>query len=124
MAYYDVDDEELEPEVKKNRDFVYLYWKNPKESFKDNDSYAPDLWLLDLGSKHFCETDYAILWEKAAIYTMLRLKLIEEKESQLYWLLHDTESCAITSEQSIARHGIIVIIQKGLESLKELLKLI
>jgi len=36
-----------------NEDFVRRAWKKVKKGWKDNDSYAPDLFLLDVGNEHF-----------------------------------------------------------------------
>ena len=102
-----------------NKDFVYLYWKEPKEGYKDNDSYGDDFWLLDLGSKHFSNIDNALLWQEAAEYTLLRLRLIEQTEEQIDWLTNYTEQCAETPTQKRARIDLLEIAHCNLRSLKE-----
>lgn len=52
-----------------NEDFVRKAWKVVKKDWKDNDSYAPDLFLLDVGDKHFFDADYNKVWAEAAKYT-------------------------------------------------------
>lgn len=52
-----------------NEDFVRKAWKSLKKDWKDNDSYAPDLFLLDVGDKHFSNADYDKVWAEAAEYT-------------------------------------------------------
>jgi len=98
--------------------FVRLYWKEPKTGFDDGDSYKSDIWTVDLGAKHIWNTDHRQMWEDAADYTRMRLRMIEEVEEQYYWLLHCTEFSTVTLEQERARKTLINDIRLKLASLK------
>ena len=68
---------------------VRTYWQTVEPHIKDNDSYAPDLFCLDLiGGFHAAHNDREKenVWKQAALYTLERLKLLEELDEQLKWL--------------------------------------
>jgi hypothetical protein len=98
--------------------FVRLYWKSPKTGFEDGDSYKSDIWSVDLGSKHIWSSEHRLMWEDAADYTRMILRMIEEAEEQYYWLLHGTKFSAITLEQVRARKYLINELNLKLQSLK------
>jgi hypothetical protein len=102
-----------------SENFVRLYWKSPIEGYKDNDSYAPDLYLLDLGKKHFFDANRNLLWEEAADYTRLILKQIEELEEQLDWLAHFTKDVTNGEVQKKARINLIEETWFRLDALKK-----
>lgn len=53
-----------------NEDFVRTTWEKVRKSWKDNDSYAPDLIILEVGNRNFSDPKYDVVWKEAADYTI------------------------------------------------------
>jgi len=49
--------------------YVKDHWKEINEHWKDNDSYAPDLFIVNIGDGHFYDKDPNKVWKKAAEFT-------------------------------------------------------
>jgi hypothetical protein len=98
--------------------FVRSFWKRVEPRWKDNDSYADNLFLLSLGTKYFGNKDALVVWIEAEKYTMEYLKNIELVEEQLNWLKSFTSKSVHNTIQEQARDYLITNTKQRLDILK------
>ncbi len=105
-----------------SEDFVRLHWKILDKRWKDNDSYAPDLFLLDIGDKHFFDQDYKKVWDDAAKYTRELASEIARIQADIWWVQNARVIDTIQECDMDSKRRTLVRLQEILEQMKKGMK--